>query len=125
MFRDEDAGSLGACHVVERLEVREAVAFQVQPLWHLPCTEDFFPKGDSFYGSRVGELSAVALEADGAYLEFVGDDVSDSFGQINPIGFLEKIVADFDGATGAEVETYRVEQVLLGGFEDFGADQAD
>ena len=125
MFRDENACPLGASHVVKSLEIREAVAFQVQPLRHLLCAEDFFPQGGSFYGSRVGEPSAVAFEADRSYLELVGDDVADSFRQINPIGFLEKIVADFDGTTGVEVETHRMEQVLFGGFEDFGADQAD
>ena len=70
----------------------------------------------------VGELSAVAYKADGAYLHGVRGDFPYAGRKSGPVLLVKEVVANFECVAGRDVEKYGVHAVGLYCGEDFGAD---
>ena len=105
--------------------MREAVAFQVNPFGDFGGFENSLPQCGACHGVFVGELAAVAVKAYGAYLHGVRRHLAKPCRKPGPLRLFKKVVADFEGVAGLQIEEYGIQAVLLDGGKHVRADKAD
>ena len=75
---NEDLHAFWGGQFAELVVVVQAVAFKVQPFRDVRCVENLFEKPEALDSACIGECASITLEADGAELNCLRDELADS-----------------------------------------------